>query len=57
MDYVHKNAQRGFFSTYYWLEIRTRCRGSLGFCPAPVELHIRLAMRQFEQGESLSQRI
>jgi hypothetical protein len=42
---------------YYCVEMRTRCRPSLGFCPRPVELHVRLAILQLAHGESLSQRI
>lgn len=37
--------------------MRTRCRGSFGLWPTPVEVHDRLATRQLEQGTSLSQRI
>lgn len=44
-----------FFS--YCAEMRTRCRCSLGFWPTPDELHDRLAVLQFEHGDSLSQRI
>ena len=43
--------------THYSLEISTRFRGSRGFWPAPVELHIILDVRQFEHGNRLSQRI
>lgn len=43
--------------TNYWDEIRTRCRGSLALWPTPVDVQDLLAMRQLEQGQSLSQRI
>ncbi len=43
--------------TDYWWDMRTLCLASFGFCPMPVELHPRWAMRQLEQGDSLSQRI
>jgi hypothetical protein len=43
--------------TNYWDEIRTRCRDSLGLWPTPVDVQDLLAMRQLEQGQSLSQRI
>lgn len=50
----HKEELR---KTDYCVEIKTLCLASLGFCPAPVELHTRFAIRQFEHGDSLSQRI
>jgi hypothetical protein len=43
--------------SYYWLEMRTRWRGSLGFWPRPRELQLLCAIRQLEHGDSLSQRI
>lgn len=43
--------------TDYCVDIKTLCLASLGFCPAPVELQTRFAMRQFEHGDSLSHRI
>lgn len=43
--------------SYYCEDMRTRWRGSLGRWPAPVDVHGRLAVRQLEQGQSLSQRI
>lgn len=43
--------------TDYCVDINTLCLASLGFWPAPVELQIRFAMRQFEHGDSLSHRI
>lgn len=43
--------------THYCEEISTRCRGSLGRWPTPVEVQDLLAVRQFEHGQSLSQRI
>lgn len=43
--------------TDYCVEIKTLWRCSLGFWPAPVELQTRLAIRQLEHGDSLSQRI
>lgn len=45
------------WETDYCVEINTLWRCSLGFCPAPVELQTRLAIRQLEHGDSLSQRI
>lgn len=45
------------WGTNYCVEINTLWRCSLGFCPAPVELQTRLAIRQLEHGDSLSQRI
>lgn len=44
-------------STDYCVDIKTLCLASLGFWPAPVELHWRFAIRQLEHGDSLSQRI
>jgi hypothetical protein len=52
-----ERAKRKKSPTYYWVDIRTRCCDSLGFWPAPVELHFRRAVRQLEQGDCLSQRI
>lgn len=43
--------------TDYCDEIKTRCRGSLDLWPMPVDVQVRLAMRQLEHGYSLSQRI
>lgn len=43
--------------TYYCVDINTLCFASRGFWPTPVELHIRLAIRQLAHGDSLSQRI
>lgn len=43
--------------TDYCVDIKTLCLASLGFCPAPVELQTRFAIRQFEHGDSLSHRI
>lgn len=43
--------------TNYWDEMRTRCRGSLGLWPTPVDVQERLAVRQLEHGQSLSHRI
>jgi hypothetical protein len=37
--------------------MRTRCRGSLGLWPTPVDVQDRLAVRQLEHGQSLSHRI
>lgn len=37
--------------------MRTRCRGSFGRWPAPVDVQDLFAVRQFEHGQSLSQRI
>lgn len=45
------------WETNYCVDIKTLCLASLGFCPAPVELQMRLAIRQFEHGDSLSHRI
>lgn len=43
--------------TYYCEEMSTLCLASLGRCPAPVDVQDRLAVLQFEQGQSLSHRI
>lgn len=37
--------------------MRTRCRGSFGLWPMPVDVQERLAVRQLEHGQSLSHRI
>lgn len=42
--------------TNYCSEMRTRCLGSFGRWPIPVELHIRFDVRQLEHGDSLSHR-
>lgn len=49
--------KRWYGVTNYWDEMRTRCRGSLGLWPTPVDVQDRLAVRQLEHGQSLSHRI
>jgi hypothetical protein len=42
--------------TYYCEDMRTRCLASLGRWPTPVDVQLRFAVLQFEQGQSLSHR-
>jgi hypothetical protein len=55
-DVLSRRQAQEWCGTYYWEEMRTRWRDSLGRWPAPVEVHVRLAVRQLEHGHSLSQR-